>query len=528
MKIFKYTKVVGLAAIISIGLSACSDFLTEDSKTALPEEKIYSDIDFVESNLQSIYKGWRGLFTDRWLWEQMVGTDEIQSGAYQALKEDGMKRGALDRYDALLNSELSYPKEQWNNRWPRVSESAKIIQAIEKNDEITPGSKTAKLYGEACFIRGCMSMELALLFGRIPILDMNRIGTLGYGRQPLADVWAFIINDLENATRFLPEENEPGRATVYASSMMLGYAYMAAPEETGLRDFSKAAKALEKVVNGPFKLVDYWDLWDYNVSNSAESIFEWQFSNTWPDNNMIQFQIGSRAVQSMGGDGCFMSGYDHAVPTSWAYSDVEDGGIWEDGDVRKEESIRYDFTWYGQTPNLNSVAWEDLGDDHDELKPHIKKYEDFRTDSHSGMGLNNMWYSGKNIPFLRLGNAILLYAECLNEMGQTAAAVDQVNKIRSRAWEFDLPSDKAWSASMTQDQFRNNIMTERVRELFGERWRKFDLIRTNKFLEFVSTRNEWAKRAKAIQQYNIVWPIPLTEIEQNDDISMDDQNEGYR
>ena len=165
MKIFKYTKVVGLAAIISIGLSACSDFLTEDSKTALSEEKIYSDIDFVESNLQSIYKGWRGLFTDRWLWEQMVGTDEIQSGAYQALKEDGMKRGALDRYDALLNSELSYPKEQWNNRWPRVSESAKIIQAIEKNDEITPGSKTAKLYGEACFIRGCMSMELALLFG---------------------------------------------------------------------------------------------------------------------------------------------------------------------------------------------------------------------------------------------------------------------------------------------------------------------------------------------------------------------------
>ena len=183
MKIYKYTKVAGLAAIISIGLSACSDFLTEDSKTALSEEKIYSDIDFVESNLQSIYKGWRGLFTDRWLWEQMVGTDEIQSGAFQALKEDGMKRGALDRYDALLNSELSYPKEQWNDRWPRVSESAKIIQAIEKNGEITPNSKTAKLYGEACFIRGGMSMELAMLFGRIPILDMDRIGTLGYRRR---------------------------------------------------------------------------------------------------------------------------------------------------------------------------------------------------------------------------------------------------------------------------------------------------------------------------------------------------------
>ena len=49
---------------------------------------------------------------------------------------------------------------------------------------------------------------------------------------------------------------------------------------------------------------------------------EWQFSCVWPDNNMVQFQIGSRAVQSYFGDGCYMSGYDHAVPTQWAYSDI--------------------------------------------------------------------------------------------------------------------------------------------------------------------------------------------------------------
>ena len=41
----------------------------------------------------------------------MVGTDEIQSGALQALKEDGGRRGSLDRYDAMLTSELSYIKD---------------------------------------------------------------------------------------------------------------------------------------------------------------------------------------------------------------------------------------------------------------------------------------------------------------------------------------------------------------------------------------------------------------------------------
>ena len=222
-----------------------------------------------------------------------------------------------------------------------------------------------------------------------------------------------------------------------------------------------------------------------------------------------------------------MSGYDHAVPTEWAYSDKAEGGIWEDGDVRKEEAIRYDFTWFGKTPDLNSVAWEDLGEDHDELKPHIKKYEDFRTDSHSGMGLNNMWYSGKNIPFLRLGNAILLYAECLNELGQTTEAIAEVNKVRERAWDFDLPAEMRWSG-MSQEQFRTELMTERVRELFGERWRRFDLVRTGKFLEYVKERNKWAKRSGTIQEWNKVWPIPLAEIDQNDDIAPEDQNEGYR
>lgn len=530
MKTISKIKVLGIVAVSAIAMSSCSDFLDEGPKTSLPEDKIYSDTTYVESNLQTLYKNWRGLFTDRYLWEQMVGTDEIQSGAYQALKEAGGSRGALDTYDALLNSELSYVVEQWDNRWGTISEAAKIVNALGQN-ELIQGSKTAQLYGEASFIRGNLMMEVTMLFGRVPIIDVARQDELGYGRQPLVDVWTQIISDLKNATTYCPQTNDYARATTYAASMMLGYAYMAAPEETGLRDFSAARDALETVVNGPFQLASYYDLFDYNTPNTTESIFEWQFSNTHPDCNYLQFQLGSRAVQSYFGDGCYMSGYDHALPTKWAYSDVADGGIWEDGDVRKEESIRYDFTYYGQTPDLNNILWEDLGSDHDELDPHIKKYEDFRTDTHSGLGLNNEWYSGKNIPFLRLGNAILLYAECLNELGETPEAVRQVNRVRERAWDFYIPEEMKWNEGMSQSQFREEIMTERVRELFGERWRKFDLIRTGHFLEYVSERNKWTKRSGTIQAYNVVWPIPLTELQQNDDMIVDgeyDQNEGYR
>ncbi len=524
MKISKYILSLSLFAGATMTFSSCSDFLTEDSQTAITEEKMYSDLEYTETNLKSIYSNWRGFFTDRYLWEVLVGTDEIQSGALQALKS-GMERGSLDAYDANLNSENQYTREQWNNRWPIVSSAAKIIKALGSDHEI--GSTSAKIYGEACFIRGSVTMELAMYWGEVPIIDLNVIDQIGYGRQPLTDVWNFIINDLKDAAKYCPETNDPGRATLYAANMMLGKAYMAAPSSTGLRDFTLAKDALGIVLSGPYSLVEYYDLWDYAKPNCAESIFEWQFNNTWPDNNMIQFQIGSRAVATFFGDKCFYSGYDHAVPTAYAYSTVNEGGIWEDGDIRKEESIRYDFTYYGVTPDLSLIQWEDLGDDYDELLPHIKKYEDFRTDEHSGLGFDNMWYSGKNIPYLRLADAILCYAECLNELGQTSDAVEYVNQVRNRAWENAIPADKKWK-TMGQDEFRTKIMDERMRELFGERWRRFDLIRTGKFVEYVSARNKWTKRSGTISKDNERWPIPLTEIDQNDDIGPEDQNEGYR
>lgn len=517
-----------LIAMAGVSFTSCSDFLDEKPKTALTEEQIYSSPEYAETSLEGCYKNWRSSFHEN-IHYLLVGTDEVQSGAYQALKEDGMRRGALDRYDGLLTSEVSYVEGPWNNRWKIVGEAAKLVKALKPERDAS--EYVGQLYGEACFIRAGISLELAMIYGRIPVLDLERIeaGELNYGRRSMQEVWSFIINDFNEAEKYLPDTSSPQRANRYAALMLLGYAYMAAPEESGMRNFTLAKEALEQVaVGGPYSLVEYYDLWDYNIKNSAESIFEWQYENAWPNNNCIQFALGSRAVQSFFGDACYMAGYDHAVPTQWAYSDVEDGGIWEDGDIRREENIRYDFEYYGRTPDLSNISWEDIGEDHDELKPHIKKYEDFRTDTHSGMGFNNMWNSGKNIPYLRLANAILLYAEALNEIGQTSEAVKQVNRVRRRAWENMLPADKAWSEGMSKDEFREAIMTERVRELFAERWRKFDLVRTGKFVEYVKTRNEWTKRSGTIAEYNRYWPIPLKELDQNDDIDYTDQNEGYR
>lgn len=507
-----------------LAMASCSDFLDENSQTGLTEEQIYSDIQYIESNLTGIYNTMQdGIRTDERAWFLMTGTDEIQRGALQM--KDGGENASLDNYDANLNSLTGRVRDQWNVRWPVVTAAAKIIRSLEAQ-QITPGTKAANLLGEACFLRGFMDLELASYWGEIPLIDLEEVSETGYGRQPLADTWAFVIADLEKAAKYAPDTNAPGRATSGAGYALLGKAYMAAPVETGLRDFEKAAACFEKVRGMGYSLVEFSNLFDHNKPNTSESILEFQFNNN-PNQNKIQFQIGSRVAQNWWGDGCCFAGYDHVVITEYAYSDKTDGGIWETGDRRRDVSIRYDFTYNGEIPNLDCVSWEDLGENHDELKPHLKKYEDFRTDRNSGLGINNMWNSGKNIPVIRYADVLLCYAECLNELNRTSEAVEIVNEVRNRAWGFQLPADKKW-ATMGKEQFRDNIMDERIRELIGENWRRFDLIRTGKFVEYVKERNKWAKRSGTVNANHMRYPIPDEEIQQNEDINPEHQNAGYR
>jgi hypothetical protein len=73
---------------------------------------------------------------------------------------------------------------------------------------------------------------------------------------------------------------------------------------------------------------------------------------------------------------------------------------------------------------------------------------------------------------MRFADVLLLQAEALNEQGQTAAAILEINKVRARAGMRAL-----LPASFTQASLRMQIMHERVTELTGEGLRWFDLKR---------------------------------------------------
>ncbi len=110
---------------------------------------------------------------------------------------------------------------------------------------------------------------------------------------------------------------------------------------------------------------------------------------------------------------------------------------------------------------------------------------------------------------LRLADVILLYAETLNEIGDTPAALVELNKIRTRA-------GLANSTSTTQAEVRTAIADERRLELAFEGHRWFDLVRTG---------TAQAELGVTFDNQYYIFPIPISEIASSFNVIT--QNPGY-
>lgn len=493
-----------LALVMSaalLQLTACKKFLDEKPSASLTEEQVYGSEENLKLLISGLYNQWRTTRQDRSALYMSMGTDEAKQGGQQM--REGSEQPALDKYDGAMNASNSIIAAEWNKRWPVVSAAAKAIFY----------SPTADLKAQASFIRGSINFELAMLWGPIPIIDLENMKE---SRQPLPDVFKFIIDDLKFAAENLPPtQTDPKIPTSGAAFALLGKVYLYAPEESGLRDYNKAIENFDKVIPRYTLLPVYADLFNAALNqNSSEIIYAFQFKNIAPDNNMIQNQAGSRAVADLNAN-VYFGGYDLAMPTPYYYQDVWEGLT---GDKRRLASIRYDLTLPdGRVPGL---TWTGQAD---ELEPHIKKFEDIRT-----QGVQPFWYSGGLVYYLRLADILLCKAECLNEIDQTADAVNLVNStVRTRAFGGTLSGAEAWSTGMSKADFRIKIMDERVRELGFEGWRRMDLIRTGNFVNYVKDRNIWTKTSGTLQEFHKRYPIPESEIKQNENINPEDQNPGY-
>ncbi len=89
----------------------------------------------------------------------------------------------------------------------------------------------------------------------------------------------------------------------------------------------------------------------------------------------------------------------------------------------------------------------------------------------------------------------------------------------------DAAQNAAYKAAMTISPDRVSIdfiLDERGRELLGEQFRWFDLVRTGKLIERVK---KWNPDAQAVKEHHVLRPIPQDQIDRTTNTFA--QNTGY-
>ena len=112
-----------------------------------------------------------------------------------------------------------------------------------------------------------------------------------------------------------------------------------------------------------------------------------------------------------------------------------------------------------------------------------------------------------------------MYAEALNEVGYQSSgdALTSLNTVRTRAGAIPYTSAQL----SNQASFREAILLERRMELPLELHRWYDLVRTGKAKDALKTVGI------NIQDFNLLFPIPNSQVQIYNNPSGFSQNQGY-
>ncbi len=403
----------------------------------------------------------------------------------------------------------------------RANEVLKYVPAINMDAELKK-----RVLGQAYFLRGLYYFHLADFYKNVPMPLVPAASSADYfqKQQPQDVVWAQVISDFKAAEGMLPTtysglspDGQIGRATKGAASAYLGKTYLFT------KKYAEAAAEFKSVIDmGTYSLVaNYYDNFFANNENNSESIFEVQFSRDaggtdlgWGgDPSSGWGRTSARAITF----GAASFGFTDVQPTPALYNEylqekTTSGGVDPRLDVTMyynkpgEKLYNQDFAArYAGSSSLNALF--------------CHKYEN----GDSGQADEYDWRSGINERLMRYADVLLMYAECLNELGQTNDAYQYIQRVRSRV---GLPNLATVKPGMSQAEMRDQIGHERFLE-FSLEGHRFDDIRRWGWLQdaaklaWLKSRDPEFNTYTAGKEY---LPIPLSEVQTNVGLV---QNTGY-
>jgi len=513
-KIIFITSFFGLATVMS-----CNDsVLDKVNPNGVTFETYFTNDNELIAGVNGAYAILQGfsLGAREWFFLHDLRGDEMATGGGQLeAPRNQLLIGVNDPANSVANSVFT--------GWFRTIHRANVVlESANKKDASFSADIKNRVTGEAKFLRAWAYYELGTLWGGVPLYTEYVKSVEGAKpRASQQDVYKQVIDDLKSAESVLPATypaNQYGRATKAAAQVLMARTYLQ------LGDYGSAKTELEKVVNsGLYKLVDnYLDLTNEEGEFNAESIFEIAFSPSngafnWsgPDGDGASAQEETIRTQEYSPIGWrnlipsdkILDNYERASKGDTKNDPRFDMSFWKDGDkfnngadVIKDENVQ------GNSSKIDGKT----------LKISWRKYSVLYK-SNSGFTT-----SGINMRVMRYADVLLMLAECENELGNSAKAIQLMNQVRARA-SVNMPAypTKNYPCDSKASVFAA-LQHERYVELAAEQVRNFDIIRWRKNKKAASEPISYFVASK-----HELLPLPQTEIDNNPSIDPKDQNPGY-
>ncbi len=416
------------------------------------------------------YGGWLGL--------SEMTTDEVFNREQQQVQFNW--GSAFDTYSTYTLSR-------------NITRATYILQVLSGLTEV-PEDVRNELIAEVKCLRAWFMFCFYDLYGPIPVvLDPAELdGDIEYKPRPSKEEYFnYMVKDLTEALPYLYDKTNNtgnwGRVNKGLATMLLMKLYM------NDHQYDKALPYAESMMDMGYRLLD-----DYHeiFTNEQNDEVVWavpsgdQMANEW-----FFYVIPPDCAEVCGLE---VTPYWGVTVMRWDFYDS-----YADDDIRKEGlSDHYtgpDGTFYSRDGNPGSVL---------SYGAIIVKYFIQKEEASKG-----------DVPFVafRYADVLLSLAEIENELnGPTAKALDYLKQITERAGvTYTIPAD----IQSSKEKFREFLLAERGRELYFEGWRRQDLIRFDKYIEFGLSQGYPAK------EHMVLFPIPPQVIIESGGVV--EQNPGY-
>ena len=370
----------------------------------------------------------------------------------------------------------------WNYAYIGINRAnaALVVIADAKAKGIVAPALADRLSGEAYFLRGTLYYYLTGTFGGVP-LELNPITNGLTPRSTQNQVFAQVVSDMQQAEKLLVSKTALAQADLGRATTGAAYAYEGSAQ-MWLGNYTAALAAFNNPEISNYQLVTpYINLQEFNNQNNSESFFEIEFalvpggSQSWggswqPPGGEIAWIDSFSWPNEITGEG-----YDYGSPALYYSYQTGDqrklATIIGPGDQNESPGIiaqwggikGYPFVTGGYAAYLKNPT-TDIQDKNTYTDGNGNIINTNGTPAHPWYGLDATPRSGfvnekhwrdptltgnsgpSNIfgsqdqVMMKLGEVLLSRAECEIRLGMTAAAMADINTVRTRAFGGTPPA----------------------------------------------------------------------------------------